>query len=162
MKHLNLKAPLVPGQSAGGFVIGTHLALYAADIQQFVHTSKEGEDISTYLYSKFYIQYRWADNILVSFNLVSGQLTSIGVLSNYKGLLWNKIGIGMTIKRALELEPNLYYDEIEEGYYINDSSGTQLGLAIFLETEDNHIDFPENKINEITIFRHELMVIESY
>ena len=160
MNNFNLNAPIIPNQSAGGFQIGKHISQYAADIQQFFYKSSEGTDISARLYSKFRIQYRWEENILLDFDIITGQLLLIGVLSNYKGQLLGKISLGMTIKEALIIEPNLYYDDFEAGYFLDDENGKQLGISIFLEEEADHLKLPNNRIVEISIFRHELMIID--
>lgn len=157
MKHLNLNAPIYPSKSLGGFTLKTHISEYIEDIKSFSDIDRKSlQDLSVNMIGKFLVRYTIKNEIILSFDIITGQLGLISALDSYKGKLFESIGIGSTISEALKVEPRLYYDEIDEGYYIKGVDG----IGIFLEDPyADHIANPNNKIVEISIFLKESLVL---
>lgn len=157
MKHINLNAPIYPSESLGGFTLKTHISAYIEDIKSFSNIDKESwKDLSIDTIGPFVIRYTLQHKIILRFDIVTGQLELISALEDYKGKLFGSIGIGSTISEALKVEPRLYYDEIDEGYFITGVDG----IGIFLEDPyADHIANPSNKIVEISIFLKESLVL---
>ena len=57
------------------------------------------------------------------FHALNGKLMKITARKNYKGVLLDKLKVGMEIKELINLEPNLMYDEFKEWYTIKGVNG---------------------------------------
>ncbi len=157
MKYLNLNAPIHPNKSLGGFTLRTHISAYIDDIKSFSDIDRKSlQDLSINMIGQFLVRYTLKNKIILSFDIVTGQLNLISALEDYKGKLFENIGIGSTISEAIKVEPRLYYDETDEGYFIKGIDG----IGIFLEDAyADHIAKPNNEIVEISIFSKENLAL---
>jgi hypothetical protein len=157
MLYLNLNAPIVPNKSMGGFDLQQHISHYVQDIKAFSNRDKDTlQDMSSVLIGQFAINYTFENQIILRFDIITGKLSLISALKGYKGKLFGNIGIGSTISEALKIESRLYYDEIDEGYYIEGVDG----IGIFLDNSyADHNMMPDNKIIEISIFVKEMLIV---
>jgi hypothetical protein len=124
----NLNEPIVPGKSMGEFRLREHIVRYIDIIEEYGFISDKMNGRNCYFeYWKmggpFCILYEIENTLQLTFNVCNGKLMKILGMWNYKGLLFEKIGIGMSIEEAMKLELRIYYDDDEEEYYIEGVKG---------------------------------------
>ena len=129
--------PIVPWVGLGGVKLYSHISHFYDLIANMDEKSR--------LVTKFFIRYEIKDSVELWFNLMNGKLFKITALKDYRGLLFNKIHIGMHIDEVLEKEPSFQYDDFEEvyvsanGIYIETDpiQHTVLWISVFVKEIDN-------------------------
>lgn len=135
-------APIIPWESMGG------INLYSTikDCKNIV----ERRDVKAVLLNNLWVRYEVDNKMYLFFHLVNGKLFRMTTLGEYKGKLFNKIGVGMAESELLEIEPSFVYDELEEvfetekGVFVetNPSDHTVNYISIYIKELDNE-DFEE-------------------
>ncbi|WP_044642479.1 hypothetical protein [Risungbinella massiliensis] len=164
---LDLEAPIIPGQSLGGFTLKTHIKEYYDTIDTFPHfksgrTRKGHTGLDNYYSMPLpnLIKYNFKDTLILTFNVLNGKLESIFAYENYQGLLFGKIGIGMKIDDAMRLDERIYYDEEEDGFGIQGVDGIAIspmldrrkkliieGIGVYIKEKDERGS--ENSFNYV-------------
>lgn len=103
---LDLTAPIIPFLGFG------EIKLYSTrdELSDLLSLS----DVETTVINKNQIRYDIQDSVGLFFHLRNNKLFKITTLDNYKGKLFEKIGVGTTVKELLEIEPSFVYNEFEE------------------------------------------------
>jgi len=136
---IDIYAPIIPWVGLGSIKLYESIKNLKELLDQ--------DEIQYVLYGRYMIRYEIKDKIYLFFNLLNGKLFKITALKNYKGLLLNKIKIGMTSKDLLIIEPSFEYEDFEEVYVSK--------KGIYIETN------PEtDKIEWISVFIKELETSE--
>ena len=124
--EIDISAPIIPFKGWGG------INLYS--------TQEELKDFLTLtgvkkrsLWSNTAIQYDIQNKISLNFLSTNNKLYKIIALPEYKGKVFEKIGIGMTVEELLEAEPSFVYDDFEE-VWISDK-----GIFIEMDPETNKV-----------------------
>ncbi len=128
-------APIIPWEGMGG------VKLYST-IKECKSTI-ERRDVKAVLLNNLWVRYEIDNMMYLFFHLVNGKLFKITTLDEYKGKLFNKIGVGMTESELLEIEPSFVYDEFEEVF--------ESEKGVFLETDPVH-----HTVKYISVFIKEL------
>lgn len=147
---IDVKAPIIPGEGLGDLKLRTHIRDYYELVQTFSWIDEKTlKDCSVYLFSPFHVGYEMKDTLIMVFHIPNGKLLKICALKNYKGMLLGKIKIGMPIKKALKIEPNLFYDEGEELYFIKGIKG----VSIETDAYNKYIEAITVHVNELDELR---------
>ena len=141
MNEIDINAPIVPYEGLGG------IKLYS--------TRDELKNILDYigviekdLWGKI-ICYEIPNKIALFFDIARSKLFKITALSEYKGKVFEKVGIGMTEKELLEAEPSFVYDDFEE-VWVSDK-----GILIEMDPETNRVMWISIYISELNIEDYE-------
>lgn len=134
---LNLQAPIVPWEGMGGIKLYSNINEFYSMIEEYGKQPK--------LLGKYLIMYEIDNLIDLWFNLLNGKLFKITATSNYTGVLFNKIRVGMHIDDVLKLDPSFIYDDFEEvycsskGVYLETDpvEQTVLWISIYIKEIDN-------------------------
>ena len=122
---LDLTAPIIPDHGLGGLVLRTKLI----ELQELV----EGLGVliagSYELVGLFEARYRFGQGeIEMGVDVRNGKIARLVAGAQYKGALFEKIFVGMSVGEAMKLEPRLYYDEAEETVLCRGVAGVALDL----------------------------------
>ena len=90
-----------------------------------------------------WIRYDIQNSVELFFHLGNDKLFRITTLDNYKGKLFEKIGVGTTEEEMLKVEPSFVYDDFEEVW--------ESDKGVFVE-----MDAETNKVRWISIYIPEL------
>ena len=90
-----------------------------------------------------WIRYDIKNSVELFFHLGNNKLFRITTLDNYKGRLFEKIGVGTTEQEMLEIEPSFVYNEFEEVW--------ESDKGVFIE-----MDAETNKVRWISVYIPEL------
>lgn len=116
----------------GGILLNTHISEYKELITSFFWLdNKTLENQSVSLFSPFHIGYEKKETLIMIYDVITGKLQRICALKKYTGLLGNGIRVGMPILEAKLMEPNLYYNEQEELYFIRGIEGVSLETDVY-------------------------------
>lgn len=132
---LDISAPIVPYKSLG------KIRLYST--RDELHELLEGEGVESEIIHDNWIKYDVQNSIELYFHLKNNKLFRITTLDNYKGKLFDKIGVGCSEEDMLRVEPSFVYDEFEEVW--------ESEKGIFIET-----DAETNAVRWISVYIKEL------
>ena len=104
--HLDIYAPIIPFEGFG------EIKLYST--RDELKDLLEMEGVTSKILFDDWIQYDIQNDIELLFHLKNNKLFRITTLDNYKGKLFEKIGVGTTEEEMLEIEPSFVYDDFEE------------------------------------------------
>ena len=90
-----------------------------------------------------WIRYDIDNAVELFFHKINGKLFRITTLGDYKGKLFEKIKVGMTVEDLIEYDSSFYYDEFEEVY--------ESDKGIFIETDPQ-----TNTVKWISVYIKEL------
>lgn len=132
---IDINAPIIPYEGMGG------IKLYSTikDLKEILSDSK----VKATVLNNLWIRYDIEDYLHLFFNLVNGKLFRITTLNGYKGLLWNKISVGMKAEEFIKIEPSFKYDDFEEVY--------ECDKGVFIEA-----DVEEDRAIWISVYVKEL------
>jgi hypothetical protein len=133
---IDINAPIIPWEGMAG------IKLYST-INQFKDIIME-KSTKALLLDNHWIRYEIENSIYLFFDIINGKLFKITTLSNYKGLLWDSIYVGMPKEEFLKIGSSFVYDDFEE-VYVSESQG------VFIET-----DVETNSAQWISVFVKEL------
>lgn len=132
---INKDAPIMPFEEMG------EIRLYATirELRKLL----ESRNVKGVLLNNLWVRYEVENTLYLFFHLLNGKLFKITTLENYRGKLFDKIGVGMTTEELLNADYGFVYDDFEEVF--------ESEKGVFLETN------PEtNKITFISIYIKEL------
>lgn len=90
-----------------------------------------------------WIRYDIQNSVELFFHLKNNKLFRITTLENYKGMLFEKIGVGTTTEEMLNVEPSFVFNDFEEVW--------ESDKGVFIET-----DAETNKVKWISVYIPEL------
>jgi hypothetical protein len=111
IKIIDLNAPIIPHEGLGGIKLYSHIN----DVyKEFINK----QDVKFLDYGKCSkIEIGFQNYISLGFCKANGKLYAISARKDYKGLLWDRVYVGMPLKELLAIEPSFKFDEDwEEGY----------------------------------------------
>lgn len=132
---LDISAPIVPFEGLG------EIKLYSTRDELRELLNKEG--VESEVIHNDWIRYDIQNSVELFFHLKNNKLFRITTLDNYKGKLFEKIGVGTNEKELLEVEPSFVYDDFEEVW--------ESEKGIFIET-----DAETNTVRWISVYIKEL------
>ena len=103
----------------------------------------EMEGVTSKIIFDDWIQYDIQNTLELLFHLKNNKLFRITTLDNYKGKLFEKIGVGTTEEEMLKIEPSFVYDDFEEVW--------ESDKGVFIE-----MDAETNKARWISVYIPEL------
>ncbi len=146
---IDIQAPILPNEGLGGVKLRTHIK----EMYDLLNPHVYSHEWVYRFEGPFYVHYELKDTIRFVFHVLNGKLIKIGALEKYQGHLFHKIGIGMKVGDAANIEPRLYLDAVEDVLYIKDVPG------VALETENPYLSpeqDPHQKIIAITVYIAEM------
>lgn len=116
---IDINAPIIPYEGMGG------IKLYSTikDLKEILSS----DNVKATVLNNLWIRYEIPDCLYLFFSLLNGKLFKITTLSGYRGLLWNKINVGMKAEEFIKIEPSFRYDDFEEVY--------ECDKGVFIETD---------------------------
>ena len=132
---LDITAPIIPFEGFG------EIKLYST--RDELKDLLEMEGVTSKILFDDWIQYDIQNNIELLFHLKNNKLFRITTLDNYKGKLFEKIGVGTTTEDMLKFEPSFIYDDFEEVW--------ESDKGVFIE-----MDAETNKVRWISVYIPEL------
>ena len=100
-------------------------------------------NVETMFINENWIRYDIQNSVELFFHLGNDKLFRITTLDNYKGKLFEKIGVGTTAEDMLKFEPSFIYDDFEEVW--------ESDKGVFIE-----MDAETNKVRWISVYIPEL------
>lgn len=128
-------APIIPYKGLG------NIKLYSTKEELRDLLSLDG--VESVMITENWIKYEIHNTAELFFHLGNNKLFRISTLDNYKGKLFEKIGVGTTIEEMLIIEPSFVYNEFEEVW--------ESDKGVFIET-----DAETNKVRWISVYIPEL------
>lgn len=132
---LDIAAPIVPFKGLGG------IRLYST--REELSGLLELGRVESMMINGKWIRYDIEDSIELFFHLENDKLFRITTLDNYKGKLFERIGVGTTEEEMLKIEPSFVYDDFEETW--------ESEKGVFIE-----MDAETNKVRWISVYVPEL------
>ncbi len=132
---LDITAPIIP------FVGFGEIKLYSTrdDLKDLL----EMEGVTSKIIFNAWIQYDIQNDIELLFHLKNDKLFRITTLDNYKGKVFNEIGVGTSEEEMLKVEPSFVYDDFEKVW--------ESDKGVFIE-----MDAEINKVRWISVYIPEL------
>ena len=132
---LDITAPIIPFKGFG------EIRLYSTrdELKELLSSN----DVKVKLINENWIRYDIQNSVELFFHLKNNKLFRITTLDNYKGKLFEKIGVGSTEEEMLEIESSFVYDEFEEVW--------ESDKGVFIE-----MDAVTNNVRWISIYIPEL------
>lgn len=132
---LDISAPIVPFEGFGG------IKLYST--RNELRELLEGEGVETEIINNAWIRYDIQNSVELFFHQKNNKLFRITTLDNYRGKLFEKIGVGTTEKELLKIEPSFVYDDFEEIWE------SEKGVFIEMDAENNTVRWISIYIKEL-------------
>ena len=120
---LDITAPIIPFEGLGG------IKLYSTREELKDILSLDG--VESEIICNEWIEYDIQNSVELFFHLGNNKLFRITTLDNYKGKLFEKIGVGTAEEEMLKIEPSFVYDEFEEVWE------SEKGVFIEMDAETN-------------------------
>lgn len=122
---LDITAPIIPFKGFG------EIRLYSTrdELKELLSSN----DVKVKLINENWIRYDIQNSVELFFHLKNNKLFRITTLDNYKGKLFEKIGVGSTEEEMLEIESSFVYDEFEEVWE------SDKGVFIEMDAETNNV-----------------------
>lgn len=132
---LDIWAPIVPFKGFG------EIMLYST--RDELRELLEIEGVESKVMYNDWIRYDIQNSVELFFHLKNNKLFRITTLENYKGKLFEKIGVGTTEKELLEADPSFVYDDFEEVWE------SPKGIFIEMDAETNTVKWISVYIKEL-------------
>lgn len=137
---VRVDAPIIPNHSLGGFTLRNPIRDYQ---EHFTTLAVAGEMVYK-LPRLFEARYQLAHGaIAVACDVRNGKIFRVSAYEGYQGLLFDKIALGMSVREAIALVPELYYDEAEETILCKGCEGVALDVQ--------EIDPPPELVKDLTL-----------
>lgn len=132
---LDITAPIIPFKGFG------EIKLYSTrdELSDLLSLN----NVEAMVINENWIRYDIQNSVELFFHLENDKLFRITTLDNYKGRLFEKIGVGTTEQEMLEIEPSFVYNEFEEVW--------ESDKGVFIE-----MDAETNKVRWISVYISEL------
>jgi hypothetical protein len=107
--HPSNTAPIVPGESLGGIALRQHITALDEMIMKnyWMHPAEYDWYFMSHIHE---LTYR-IGNISICIDVRNGKVFKLIAHEGYKGKLFGKIAVGMSIEDAMTACPDLHYDE---------------------------------------------------
>ena len=132
---LDISAPIVPFEGFG------EIKLYST--RNELRELLEKEDVESEIINSDWIRYDILNSVELFFHLKNNKLFRITTLDNYRGKLFEKIGVGTTEKELIEVEPSFAYDDFEEVWE------SEKGVFIEMDAETNVVRWISVYVREL-------------
>ena len=132
---LDSTAPITPFKGFG------EIKLYST--REELHDLLSLNNVEIMIINENWIRYDIQNSVELFFHLGNDKFFRITTLDNYKGKLFEKIGVGTTEEELLKVEPSFVYDDFEEVW--------ESDKGVFVE-----MDAETNKVRWISIYIPEL------
>jgi hypothetical protein len=148
--HLRHDAPIVPNVGLGGLELRRPIAEIAPLLNRLPgrYTRKDWVEVDP----PWEIRYLLGA-VMVAADVRTGMIFKLSALEGYTGLLFDEISVGMTVRDAQRLEPQLYYDEGRELLLVRDTPGVSLDVP---EIDPDPAEVPAMRISAISVFAAEI------
>ena len=149
---LDRNAEILPNEGLGGL----KLRMNVSELERIEGFALLKPD-AYQLVSLFEARYRLGGGeIEAAVDVRNGKVFKLSAGFGYLGKLFGKIFVGMPMKEAFKLEPNLFYDEVEEVVRCKEVSG----LAIDIPEIDPPVELvPHLSIYTISVFADEILTL---
>lgn len=134
---LDITAPIIPFKGFG------EIKLYSTRDELNDLLSLNNVEIT--VINKKWIRYDIQNSVELFFHLGNNKLFRITTLDNYKGKLFEKIGVGTTEEEMLKTEPSFVYDDFEEVWE------SDKGVFIEMDAETNMVKWISVYIPELDL-----------
>ena len=134
-KMIDYYAPIIPYVGMAGIL------LYSKEEE--VNKIVSLDNAEKKILNDKWIRYDIDNAVELFFHKINGKLFRIITLEDYKGKLFEKIKVGMTVEDLIEYDSSFYYDEFEEVY--------ESDKGIFIETDPQ-----TNTVKWISVYIKEL------
>ena len=135
--RLDITAPIIPFEGFG------EIKLYST--RNELRELLEMEGVTSKIIFDDWIQYDIQNSLELLFHLKNNKLFRITTLHNYKGKLFEKIGVGTTQEELLKIEPSFIYDDFEEVWE------SDKGVFIEMDAETNTVRWISVYIKELDL-----------
>lgn len=132
---LDITAPIIPFKGFG------EIKLYST--RDEMNDLLLLNDVRSTVINNVWIRYDIQNSVELFFHLKNNKLFRITTLDDYKGKLFEKIGVGSTEEELLKIEPSFVYNEFEEVW--------ESDKGVFVE-----MDAETNKVRWISVYIPEL------
>jgi hypothetical protein len=152
---IDLDAPIVPGDGLGGLHVRVPLAqVQSLFVEHLLATNGRLDWLSmTHLAEATYR----LGPVQIAVDVRNGKIFKLTALSGYRGQLFEKLAVDMSVARAMELEPRLYYDESEEMLLIKGCHGVSLDVPA---VDPDPREVPTYRISAISVIAPEALTVE--
>lgn len=133
--RLDITVPIIPFEGFG------EIKLYST--RDELRELLEMEGVTSKILFEDWIQYDIQNSLELLFHLKNDKLFRITTLDNYKGKLFEKIGVGTTEEEMLKVEPSFVYDDFEEVWE------SEKGVFIEMDAETNTVRWISVYIKEL-------------
>lgn len=134
--QIDIFAPIIPFKGFG------EITLYSTRYK--LRELLEGPNVSKKVLNDW-IRYDIDDSVELFFHQKNDKLFRITTLDNYKGKLFEKIGVGTTKTEMLKAEPSFVYDDFEEVWE------SEKGVFIEMDAETNKVRWISIYISELEL-----------
>ena len=141
---LDITAPIIPFKGFG------EIKLYSTrdELSDLLSLN----NVEAMVINENWIRYDIQNSVELFFHLGNNKLFRIITLDNYKGRLFEKIGVGTTEQKMLEIEPSFVYNEFEEVWE------SDKGVFIEMDAETNRVRWISVYIPELDLENFEEIV----
>ena len=134
---LDITAPIIPFKGFG------EIKLYSTrdELSDLLSLN----NVEAMVINENWIRYDIQNSVELFFHLGNNKLFRIITLDNYKGRLFEKIGVGTTEQKMIEIEPSFVYNEFEEVWE------SDKGVFIEMDAETNRVRWISVYIPELDL-----------
>lgn len=134
---LDISAPIIPFKGFG------QIKLYSKrdELKDLLLLN----NVETTVINENWIRYDIQNSVELFFHLKNDKLFRITTLDNYKGKLFERIGVGTTEEELLKIEPSFVYDDFEEVWE------SEKGVFIEMDAETNKVRWISVYISELNL-----------
>jgi hypothetical protein len=150
MPLLRNDAPIVPDWGLGGLTLRTRML----DVQDLFYGLGLYSKGSYRLVTPFEARYRLEEHrIEIAIDVRNGKIFKLMAIEGYSGLLFGGVAVGMLVREATDLVPDLYYSEADEGILCRGVAGLFIDIS---ETDPPPELVPSLSITSISVEVREL------
>ena len=148
--QVDLEAPIVPDEGLGGLLLRRPLTDYW-HLLPLPHGSKRAEN---FLASEIEARYRVASGAIdICVDVRNGRVFKLLARPGYRGVLFGRITVGMSVAEAMRLDARLHYDEREECILCRGVRGLSLDVP---EIDPPPHLVPGMSVASINVYVHEV------
>lgn len=148
-------APIVPDCSLGGLRLRTSISEIQDTIMELYSKYLVSNKKTFSLPTPFEARYEFGEGEVIAWtDIRNGKIFKLTACSGYSGTLFGTIHVGMKIKDAMIIEPNLYYDDILEVVACKGCPGLAIDLP---EADPPSVLVPQMEIKAINVYAAEAL-----
>lgn len=144
--RIDLNAPIVAGKSAAGFMLGMHKNNLSKEVLNlFTVTEIVNEHVKDLSLYKYY-----TEEVTLFFK--DDKLSQIGLFNNYKGTVYNELGLGSVVKDFETVFGDMVEGD-EDQLVFSNLKGLCFEVDSSTYTSANwKVEIPKQKVTEIYIY----------